>query len=176
MSLVATDVVGIFDENFNQVFSNARPLKASVNRPSKSFEHPVEDGNVIIDDKVILPVEIQFPVILKPEDFQQVYSRLAQAFVNSDFFIIQTRVGTFQNQYLTAIPHEEDSAIANTIAMGLSFKEAQVSEAVFGTLPATSVASSSDASTTERGEQNGVSQSASASLLDSIGGFFGGGE
>ncbi|MCK5644690.1 MAG: hypothetical protein KAJ19_28080 [Gammaproteobacteria bacterium] len=168
MTLTATDVVGIFDEDFNQVFPNARPLKATVNRQSKSFEHPVEDGQTVVDDKVILPVEIQFPVILSPENFQDVYAQLVQSFINSDFFIIQTKAGIFENQYLTAVPHEEDSKIANTLAIALSFKEAQVQQAVFGTLPASAVADPQDSSTVDRGEQNGVQQSAAADLLDTI--------
>ncbi len=174
MTLVATDVIGIFDQDFNQVFSNARPLSANVSRPSKSFEHPVEDGQTIVDDKVVLPVEIQFPVILRPENFKSVYNQLSQAFINSDFFIIQTKAGTFTNQYLTAIPHEESSYVYNTLALALSFKEAQIQRAVFGALPLVSVENPQDASTQERGEQNESQQSLGAAGLDFLGRAFSG--
>ena len=40
----ATDTVAIFDQDYNQLFRNARAIKAVVKEQSKVMEHPVESG------------------------------------------------------------------------------------------------------------------------------------
>ena len=81
----ASDVVGVFDANFNQVFRLARPVKAQIHETSKPMEHPVETGIIITDHRIILPVEIEFSLILPPGEYRPVYQQIKQFFCRVRF-------------------------------------------------------------------------------------------
>lgn len=148
------DVVGIYDQNFQQVFATARPIKASVKEDSKLMEHPVETGATITDFSIILPVEIELSIIAAGVDeYRAVYGRIRQAFKNRDLFTVQTFTGLYQNQLIQAMPHEEDPALADAIAIALKLKEVQIVEAQYLSLPASKVRNPANASTVDKGQQ-----------------------
>jgi hypothetical protein len=124
---VQTDVVGVFDQNYNQVFRNARPLKAVVKETSKSMEHPLESGATIVDHRVILPVEIELSLIVQsdPEDVQDIYRIIRQHWLNADLLNVHTLAGVYENQYITDLPHEESPDQYGTIVIGLKLKQLQ---------------------------------------------------
>ena len=65
LSSASQDVVGVFDQQtFSQVFSDARPIKAKVNETASVMSHPVEDGTIITDHKIINPVDIELSMII----------------------------------------------------------------------------------------------------------------
>jgi len=166
------DVVGIFDENLNQVFRLARPIRATVSEDSKLMEHPVEDGSIITDHQIILPIEIRLSLILDPEEYRNIYGLMKQSYLRSELFIVRTRTATYTNMIIKSLPHEEDAAIYDTIAMSLLMKEVQIVEAQFGTLPPEAVANQADTDIVDGGEQSPQNQSAAAELLSNIGGLF----
>ena len=154
-----TETVQILNASGVPVLQNAVPVKVGVIRPSKSFEHPVEDGSTIVDGKVVTPVEISYSVVLKPENYKDVYRQVERYFLNNDFFSVQTKAGVFGKMYLTGIPHEEAPDMFNTIPMTLSFKEAMIAVSQLVKLPITETKDESDASTQDRGEVEGKSAS-----------------
>jgi hypothetical protein len=74
------DLVGIFTQDFNQVFIRARPIKASVKEGAKSMEHPLETGATTTDHRIILPVEIELSMIMQAVDYRDTYEDIKQAF------------------------------------------------------------------------------------------------
>lgn len=150
----AVDIVGIFDSNFTQLFVDARVINASVNESAKLMEHPVEDGTTIVDHKVIMPVEIDFSLILKEESFRDTYSDLKQAFIGSDTFSIQTLTDTYYNMAFVSMPHTETPDMIGTVAVALKMREVQIVAAVFESLPPSSVKAANDADTKSRGAQS----------------------
>lgn len=155
MSIVV-DVVGVFDSGFNQLFPDARAIKASIKEDAKTMEHPIEDGEVITDYRIINPVEINLSLILRPETVEDTYKLIKSYFLGEELLTVQTKVDVYSNMVVQAMPHEEDSALQNTITLAFSVKEAIIVEAQFGQLPPTSVAKKGDSSTVDRGQQEPV--------------------
>lgn len=148
------DVVGIYDQNFNQVFETARPIKASVKEDSKLMEHPTETGATITDFSIILPVEIELSIIaVGVAEYRSVYGRIRQAFQARTLFSVQTSTGMYTNQIIQSMPHEEDPALADAIAIAMKLKEVQIVEAQYLALPARKVRNPANASTVDKGQQ-----------------------
>lgn len=131
----AVDYVAIFDQNFTQLFREARALKAVVKEQAKVMEHPVESGAIITDHRIILPVEIELSLILASADYQSVYKAIRQYYLNATLLVIQTRAGVYENQLISALPHEEDPTMFDALAIALSLKQVQFVQAQFGVIP-----------------------------------------
>lgn len=118
----AYDVVGVFDGNFNQLFRDARSIKASIKETAKVMMHPVESGSTYGDHKVIMPTEIDLSVVLLPASYINTYQQIRNVFKGSSSVIIRTTVGFYLDMFLDGVPHEENPEHFDTITMALKFK------------------------------------------------------
>jgi len=121
------DIVGIFEQDtFDQLFVIARPIKAKVTETSTVMTHPVEDGSTITDHKIINPVEIEFNMVVTGPEYLDTFASIKQAFLNSDFLIVQTKSDTYNNMIISSIPHEEDANIFDGFGMVVKLTEVKV--------------------------------------------------
>ena len=118
-----SDVVGIFDANLNQVFLNARPLRADVRETSRVMTHPVETGVMIADNHIINPIEINLSLSIKSEYYNSMYNQIKQAFTLGTVFSVQTRTGVYNNMIIADMPHTEEPDKYDAILMGLHFTQ-----------------------------------------------------
>ncbi len=121
----AIDVVGIYDQNFNQVFKLARAMKATVKEDSKLMEHPMESGAIITDHRIVLPVEIELAVIMQSDDYPDTYRAIKQFFLNGTLLVVQTLSGLYDNQLIQSLPHEENPDQYDTLTMAINLKQVQ---------------------------------------------------
>jgi len=158
-------VTALFDNEGNQLFETVGILEMSTS-PSNTFaEHTLEDGRVVIDNKIINRVLISVTAILSPDDFKQAYARIKEADTNNTRFTVQNRVDTFNDMYIESYPYSESSAIANTIAIVINFIEQQFVEVKVENLPPVKVKNQTDADTVDSGEKLPAAQP-STTLLD----------
>ena len=148
----AVDYVAVFDQSFNQLFRNARAIKAVIKETAKVMEHPIETGAIITDHRIVLPVEIDLSLILASDDYQDVYQSIKQYYLNATLLIIQTRSGIYQNQLISGLPHEEDPTKFNALTIALSLKEVIIVSAQFNITPK----NPSNSNTVNRGTQQGT--------------------
>lgn len=148
----AVDYVAIFDQNYNQLFREARAIKAVVKESAKVMEHPVETGAIISDHRIILPVEIDLSLILASSDYQSVYKSIRQYYLNATLLIVQTRSGIYENQIISALPHEEDPTMYNALTVALSLKQVFFVTAQYGVVPK----HATNSNTVNRGTQQGT--------------------
>ena len=161
---VKSPVTALFDEDGNQLFETVGILEMST-APSNTFaEHTLEDGKVVIDNKIVNRVLISVTAILSPDDFKQVYANIKEADQNSTKFTIQNRVDTYRNMYIESYPYSESSAIANTIAVNINFIEQQFVKAKVENLPPSKVKSPPDADPVDTGQK--LPKEESTTLLD----------
>lgn len=159
-------VTALFDEEGNQLFETLGILEMSTS-PSNTFaEHTLEDGRVVIDNKIINRVPITVAAILSPEDFKQVYARLKEADINNTKFTIQNRVDTFNDMYIESYPYSESSRIANTIAININFIEQQFVEVSTSALPPSKVNNQADSDPVDSGAK--IPAESSTTLLDTL--------
>lgn len=161
---IAIDVVGIFDDNFNQLFTGARPLRAQLREIARAMEHPLETGQIITDYRIILPIEITIPVIISQQNYDDTYQEIRTAFVNSTIVVVRTRTGIYNNMVITEIPHEEDAEKYDAITMYLKFKQVQVVQANSDFAPA----DPTQADTQQIGQQNPVTFTPAAATQTQI--------
>lgn len=157
-------------------YGNARPMKAIVSESSRLMSHPIENGEVITDHRVVLPITISIAVILRPLFYRRTYNLIRNDYNSAQQFAIRTRTHTYRNMYLREIPHEEDPSKFDTITMVLEFVEAQFFNVAPAELEFVEVEMSDDTSTQERGEQTNREITAPARILDQISEYLNQGE
>jgi predicted transcriptional regulator len=157
-------VTALFDEDGNQLFETVGILEMSTS-PSNTFaEHTLEDGRVVIDNKITNRVLISVTAILSPDDFKQAYAKIKDSDKNNTNFTIQNRVDTFSNMYIESYPYSESSAISNTIAININFIEQQFVASKVENLSPSKVTNQSDADTINSGQK--LPKEQSTTLLD----------
>lgn len=157
----AEDVVGIFDENGNQVFSIARPVRCEIKRPTKIFTHPLENQRTLTDHKIIDQVEIEMTLLLRGERGIDAYRSIVQANIESQVFEIRTKFDSFPNMEIFSVPHNELPGQFDTALMKLSFIEIQES-------PSSFAETSTTINTQERGRQEPEAATASETEQSSL--------
>jgi hypothetical protein len=147
----AVDVVGVFDQNFNQLFTGARPIKAKVNPAAKLMEHPIETGAVISDHRIFLPIEIELNLVFTAATYTSDYQAVKAAFAANDTLVVLTRTDSYPNMIMQAMPHEETAEQADTITMIMSLRQVVIVSA--SSMPVAAAAQNS--ATVKTGAQTG---------------------
>lgn len=124
----ASDVVGVFDQDFNQVFPLARPVKCMVDENAKAMEHPVETGSVITDHIIFQPNEIELSTILPSNEYRSVYQQISQIYRSGTVLTVQTKATTYKNMYIFRMPHQEDVDFFDTIPLILRMRQILIIE------------------------------------------------
>ena len=176
-SFFATDVVAVYNASEDQVFAKAIPMKASVNRYSQQFEHPLEDSTVITDHRVIMPDEIQLSMTIPNGRYKDVYEQITTTFNSGDLLEVRTKAATYTNMVIQAMPHDENPEKFDAIDMILSLKETQFESVTIEVLSFQEVSRKDQSSSVDRGEQNPVDTGSVAArivdgITESIKGFF----
>lgn len=156
----ASDVVGVFDQNFNQVFPTARPMKAQINESARAMEHPVETGTVITDHIIFEPNEIELSMVLPRGDYRSVYQQIEQIYKAAQVLSVQTRAATYNNMFIYRMPHIEDTEVYDALVIIVRFRQILIVQTTTQTLPAAAVKNPTDQSTINNGlQQPGPSKS-----------------
>lgn len=146
------DQIAVFDQSYSRVFRKADILDVRVREDARAMEHPVENGTIITDHRIILPVEIEITLSCTSSDYASVYGQIRQNFYDAELFTVQTRTAVYENQMLTAMPHTETSEIMNGVLIILNFRQVLIVTAV----TVYSAKNASDADTVNRGTQQGT--------------------
>ncbi len=121
-----SDAVAVLDSGFRQVFPKARPMKISVRQTLKAMEHPLENGEITTDYRVLNPVEIEIPIKTQGLYYRGVYHEIEQLYKKSELLTIQTRTRNYRNMVITEMPHEQLPAEYDVISMNLRFKQIRI--------------------------------------------------
>ena len=157
----AIDSVGVYTQDFIQIFQAARAIKATIKEQSKIMEHPVESGIIITDHRIVLPVEIELSLILTAETYSDVYKAIRQYYLNGTLIVIQTKSDIYENQLISSMPHEEDPTQYDVLTVALSLKQVQFVQAQYGIAPK----NNSNSNTQKRGTQQGSAASGSQTTI-----------
>lgn len=149
------DVVGVFDQNFNQLFHSARPIKAAVREGGKLAKHPVETGSTITDNRITLPVEINLSMILTPSEFQDTFQQIRDAYTTLNPLTVLLKAASYPSMFIEALPHDETTEIFDTIPVALKLTQVIFAQAQYAQLTQSQVANPSNSSTVQTGQQEG---------------------
>lgn len=144
--------VAIFDQDFNQILTTVNIVDVRVDENARAMEHPVEDGTIITDHRIILPVEIELTLILNSTDYPSVYSQIQGLYYGAQLLTIQTRTSIYENQMITSLPHSETSELYSGVALSLSLRQVLIVSAQYNIKPKYP----GDSNTVDRGTQQGA--------------------
>jgi hypothetical protein len=145
----AVDVVGVYDVDFNQVFPEARPLRASVTEEAVFFKHPLESSATRTDHIIFQQIKIVMSMIMSGENYENVYKQIKQVYRSQTQLIVQTKTDTYEDIYIQGIPHEESPENFDSVIINLMLEETQQAVTVIIFNPE----SQSDRDTKNRGQQ-----------------------
>ena len=153
----SADMVAVLDQDFNQLFGDARPMKAMVNESAEVMQHPVETGVKISDHVVFLPTEIELGVFLTSrgnvQDYRSVYQQIKQVYLSNQLITVQTRTDSYPSMLITAIPHDESGDMFDAVMVAIKLQQVIFVTPQFGALPESKVKNKTKASTVAKGEQ-----------------------
>lgn len=123
-SVAKIDIVGVLDqETLQQVFPQARPMKATVRETAKVMDYPVETGVTLSDHRISNPTEIELITIINSDSYESAYQAIRNIWKNATLLSVQTRTGTYRNMIISDMPHEEDPDMFNAITQAIRFRE-----------------------------------------------------
>lgn len=157
---LSVDVVAITNSGFVQMFANARPMEARVYEAADLMEHPLETGAVIADHIVFKPIEIELPLLCVGElAYRSTYAAIRSTYRAGTLLTVRTKTGSYPDMVIAELPHEESGEAFDAISIRLHLREAHFVTPKTG-LASDQVANKSQASTTDRGNQQTSAASA----------------
>lgn len=119
-----TDRVQILDKNNQPLFPSVfSVIDVEVIESSRAFTQPLENNTMIIDHKVIDPVDLKLSVLLNSEEYQSGYDFFKSLFLNSSEVVIKTKATLYERMILIDMPHDENADVFDTFILNLSFRE-----------------------------------------------------
>lgn len=162
------DLVAILDnDSLQPLFTAARPMRVAVDRSKTVTQYPVENGTTRNDHVVDLPVELNIDLTIT-EDTRAQYETLAQAFASNTLVVVQTKVTSFRNMLIYALPHDETVPAGESITLPIRLVEWREVQPSYGTLPPSKVANKAQSSTVTRGTQQTNESTKKQSILYEI--------
>ena len=121
---LTSDVVAVLDqEDFQQLFQEARPMKARIRENAQIMKHPVESGASPAGHRVIEPRSLELLMILTAADFSGAFQQIRSAWLNSTLLTVQTKACVYQNMIIRALPREEDPETFDVTTLTLQMEE-----------------------------------------------------
>lgn len=157
-SSAAVDVLAVLDADLNQLFPDARPVKATVREEAKAMEHPLETGATAVDHRILLPVEIELTCVLSREQYADTFQRVKDVYKAGTLCIVQTRVDSYDSMLIVGIPHEEVPEMQDGVQLIVQMRHVLYVDSQFRDLPRSKVVprNPKNSNTVNRGEQRPV--------------------
>lgn len=158
------DVVAVFDDNLNQVFPGARPMRALVKDRATFPKQPLEDGASVSDNRIFEPIEIELLMVLTPATFRDTFAQIDTAYRSTTSLSVQTKAKTYDDMYIIEPSHDETPEFFDTITVPLKLRQVQFVATQYAALPPSRVRNPRNSSTTPTGQR--TPQAATPSQTD----------
>lgn len=135
-------------------------LSAEVIEDCKLTEHPLENGQVLADNKVIMPTEINVQITLPAQDYKDKLETLKKYKDENQMIYIETKFGSYPNMQIVNIPCNMNINNINRLTFNIKLREVLVAGQ---NVPVTE--NVSDMDTINTGTQTGIIKSLSSVVL-----------
>lgn len=122
---LTADAVAVFNSSLQQVFIHARPMRATVIERSQLLDHPIENGQLITDYSIVLPIEIHLPVIIEAQFYRDTYQQIRNLYATKELLTVQTNTSNYQNMVIAEMPHEERPDLYDALPLTIRFRQVQ---------------------------------------------------
>lgn len=133
-------------------------LDATVNIESELCDHPIENGTLITDASIILPISAEVSVAMPTFFAERIYNQMYDLYYNKKTkIILQTKYGVYQDLVLQNITYELEYSKVDRTIFTLTLREIQEAlsygEFSFRKEDANYIKEASDANTINMGTQ-----------------------
>lgn len=98
-------------------------MSADIIEDCKLTEHPLEDGKVIADNKVILPTEIVVRVSLQPQDYKDRLDEIQRYKRDREMICVETKFNTYKNMQIVGLPCTLNVENVNRLTFNIKLRE-----------------------------------------------------
>lgn len=142
-------------ETFEVLFASSNPMRLSVLDEKRATKFKVEDGSERSDHVIDNAIQINIEFILSGDEAREQFQAISQAYFEHRLVTVQSRMGTYENMLIEAIPHEETRQMYDGAILPVRMTEWRETEPEYGELTQRQVAEPRQSSTVQRGTQTG---------------------
>lgn len=147
---------------------NSVIMYAEVKESSKICEHPLEDGSVIADHQIQMPVEIRLQIVMPYYFYDTIVTELRNLKEQGTLVSVHTKGGIYTDMVFVDIPHKEDVSNVDRLSFDCTLKQAILVKGEESTLSEKDVIQKSNASTVKSGTKQGKLKSGLEQLRESL--------
>lgn len=144
--------VQILDSAFNVLFQSASPMAITTEQDIRPTEFPVEDGGTRSDHVVVNPKVVTIELVLS-NDARNEFENIRTAFEAKELVTVQTRLTTFDDMLITAIPTVETADLVEGGTVSIRLQEWRAIKPEYGEIQQAQVAKPEQSDTVKRGKQ-----------------------
>lgn len=135
----------------NKIDGTGVVMNAEIKEESRLTEHPLENGRVLADNKVILPTEIDVRITLPAVDYEDMIANIRKYKDNNSMFRIETKFASYDNMQIVSIPCTLNVENVQKLTFSIKFREV-----LMMATPETQTANGSDMDTVNTGTMTGI--------------------
>lgn len=126
-------------------------MSAEIIEESKLTEHPLENGQVLADNKVKLPTVIDVKVTLPAVDYKDMIDNIKKYKNKNKMFRIETKFGSYDNMQIISLPCNLNVDNVERLTFNIKFREVLIMSDI-----KTQTASDNDTDTINTGTTTGI--------------------
>lgn len=147
---------------------NSVIMYAEVKESSKICEHPLEDGSVIADHQIQMPVEIRLQIVMPYYFYDTIVTELRNLKEQGTLVSVHTQGGIYTDMVFVDIPHKEDVSNVDRLSFDCTLKQAILVKGERSILAEKDVIQKSNASTVKSGTKQGKTKSILMQGIESV--------
>lgn len=163
------NITKIFEYTGDDIFTGAVMATVSVRSITEFTKFVLEDGTAITDNMINRQNVIDVIVIACDENYSTVFKAIDNARKEAKRFIIQTKVNTYDEMYITSLDFTEIAEIQDAVKINITFvQQQQVSSSrkeIANIKSQEDVKAQKDASTKKTGKKQAVKVDRGSSML-----------
>ena len=144
---------------------NSVVMYAEVKESSRVMEHPLENGSVVADHQVQMPVEIRLQIVMPYYLYDDIVEDLRRLKQNGTLVSVHCRGGVYTDMVFVDIPHNERAENVSRLSFDCTLRQAMQVQGQTSQLTEKDVVHISDASTVKGGLKQGEEKSAAYNVI-----------
>lgn len=119
-----SDVIFVRDSKSNESLDGVHPMSVTLHHPTKVVRHPVETGQVIMDNKVIVPSEITVSCFVIVKNYPEVKDMLMEYLDDTTGNMlcdIETKTDAYNNMMLYDLVEKQTKDKYDVVEIDLKF-------------------------------------------------------
>lgn len=147
---------------------NSVIMYAEVKEPSRVMEHPLENGAVVADHQVQMPVEIRLQIVMPYYRADDIVDELRQLKQTGQLVSVHTQGGIYTDMVFVDIPHREAAENVSRLSFDCTLRQALLVTGQSSELTEKDVVNVSNSSTVKGGLKQGKDRSWFMGVVQSI--------